>query len=174
MRPDQVLSEHIVPLPPTDTPVITRNRQLRDKVSRRSSLGLRGGRGSSSFDKGEPSYPHSSISHTHFYKHLPPERPEPQKTAWFISWCGKRALEERTDATHRKGRERAAKPDMPEVDKLLGDVMDDFCFKLAQGRVDTNVFAPQGDSGSAMPIKPHPRNVENRKVQERESAAIKK
>ncbi|GMK54108.1 hypothetical protein CspeluHIS016_0106940 [Cutaneotrichosporon spelunceum] len=174
MRPDQVLNEHVVPLPPTDTPVIVRNRHLRDKVSRRSSMGFRGARGSSSFDKGEPSYPHSTIPHTQFYKHLPPERPEPQKTSWLISWCGKRALEERTDSTHRKGRERAAKPDMSEIDRLLGDIMDDFSFKLAQGRVDTNVFAPPGESASSMPIKPHPRNVENRKAQERENAMIKK
>ncbi|CAK9783906.1 unnamed protein product [Cutaneotrichosporon oleaginosum] len=174
MRPDQVLNDHIVPLPPTDTPVIVRNRNLREKVSRRSSLGMRGGRGSSSFDKGEPSYPHSSIPHTHFYKHLPPERPEPQKSAWLISWCGKRALEERTDTSHRKGRERAAQPDMAQVDKLLSDIMGDFSFRLAQGRVDTNVFAPPGETASSMPIKPHPRNVENRKAQEKENAMIKK
>ncbi|BEJ04958.1 hypothetical protein CcaverHIS641_0207750 [Cutaneotrichosporon cavernicola] len=174
MRPDQVLNDHVVPLPPTDTPVIMRNRHLRDTVSRRSSMGFRGGRSSSSFDKGEPSYPHSTISHTQFYRHLPPERPEPQKTAWLISWCGKRALEERIDATHRKGRERAAKPDMFEIDKLLGDIMDGFSFQLAQGRVDTNVFAPPGESGSSMPIKPHPRNVQNRKAQERENTMIKK
>lgn len=135
---------------------------------------MRGGRGSSSFDKGEPSYPHGSISHTQFYKHFPPERPEPQKAAWLISWCGKRALEERTDTGTSKGRERARKPEMAEIDQLLGNVMDDFCFKLAQGKVDTNVFAPPGDSRSAMPILPHPKNVENRKAQEKENAVIKK
>lgn len=52
--------------------------------------------------------------------------------------------------------------------------MDDFCFKLAQGKVDTNVFAPPGEEISAMPIKPHPKNVENRKAQAKENAVIKR
>lgn len=63
---------------------------------------------------------------------------------------------------------------MAEIDRLLGSVLDDLSFKLAQGKVDTNVFAPPGEAFSAMPIRPHPRNVENRKVQERENAVIKK
>jgi kinetochore protein Mis13/DSN1 len=63
---------------------------------------------------------------------------------------------------------------MPEIDRLLGDIMNDFSFKLAQGRVDTNVFAPPGESTSFMPIKPHPRNVENRQAHDKETAVIKK
>lgn len=42
-----------VPLPESETPMIRKNRQLRDDQSRRSSLGMRGQRASSSLGRGE-------------------------------------------------------------------------------------------------------------------------
>lgn len=178
------IMEGTIPLPIADTPVINKNRELRRDGERRSSIGLRGQRASSSFERGEPSYPHSSVSPSQFYKHIPPDLPEPVKARWLIAWCARRTMDEHTSKS--KARQRAAPPD--EVDKLLGDVVDDFVASVAKGNLDTNIFptdvsrlvAPelqltsQGASTSAMPVRPHPRNVDNRATLEKEQAIIRR
>ncbi|KAL1405778.1 hypothetical protein Q8F55_007451 [Vanrija albida] len=170
-RSTRALGDMVVPLPIADTPIISRNRDMRNEMDRRSSLTMRGKRASSSFGRGEPSYPHSSVPSEQFYRHIDTGIPEPIKARWLISWCAKRAMDEHM--AEGKGKRRAA--DADEVDKLLGDVMDDFVSNLAKGNVDTNVFGdPTAASASALNIRPHPRNVENRKTQEKENAVIKR
>lgn len=73
-----------------------------------------------------------------------------------------------------KGKQRAA--DADEIDKLVGDVFDEFVSNVAKGNVDTNVFGDSSTAASAstLNIRPHPRNVENRKTQEKENAVIKR
>lgn len=142
---------------------------------------MRGQRGSSSFGRGEPSYPHSGIPSSQFYKHIPLDQPEPIKARWLISWCAKRAMDEHLG--NSKGKQRAKEPD--EVDKLLSDIIDDFVGAIAKGSVDTNVFgAPvgnlpcitdcQGATTSTISVRPHPKNVENRATLAKEEAIIKR
>jgi len=45
--------DHVVPIPESETPMIRKNKELREAQQRRSSLGLRGQRASTSLGKGE-------------------------------------------------------------------------------------------------------------------------
>lgn len=53
MLPSDLSGDMEVPLPESETPMIRKNRQLREDQSRRSSLTRRGQRASSSLGKGE-------------------------------------------------------------------------------------------------------------------------
>ena len=46
-------SDSVVPLPESETPMIRKNKELREAQSRRSSLGMRGQRASSSLGRGD-------------------------------------------------------------------------------------------------------------------------
>lgn len=140
------IMDSVVPLPISDTPVIDKNRDMRrGEGERRDSLGMRGQRASSSFGRGEPSYPHSSVPSNQFYKHIPPDLPEPVKARWLIAWCAKRAMDERT------GKAKGEKPpvETDDVERLLGDVVGGFVASVARGDVDTSdVFGKQVSRGS--------------------------
>lgn len=53
MLPADLSGDMEIPLPESETPMIRKNRQLREDQSRRSSLTRRGQRASSSLGKGE-------------------------------------------------------------------------------------------------------------------------
>jgi kinetochore protein Mis13/DSN1 len=84
-----------IALPFTDTPVITRNKELRRKGTggRRSSLGMRGRRASSLIDNGHNAIPHQQVETSQFYKHIEAEGlSEPRRMKQLLTWCGERAL----------------------------------------------------------------------------------
>lgn len=83
-----------ISLPFSDTPIITRNKALRQTTSkRRSSLGLRGRRASSLIDNGHSATPHSAVPPEEFYKHIESEGlSEPRRMKQLLTWCGERAL----------------------------------------------------------------------------------
>ncbi|CAN9237761.1 unnamed protein product [Alternaria alternata] len=84
-------------LPFADTPVITRNKEMRKggnkDRSRRSSTGLRGRRASSLIDSGQSNaLPHSEVEVRDFYKYIEQSLPEPRRMKQLLTWCGSRAL----------------------------------------------------------------------------------
>jgi len=105
-------------LPFADTPVITRNKEMRKGSKdghRRSSTGLRGRRASSLIDTGMsngacgttrsnvvrnwltsfPALPHSEVQVRDFYKYIEQSLPEPRRMKQLLIWCGSRALPEK-------------------------------------------------------------------------------
>ncbi|KAB8346031.1 hypothetical protein FH972_023083 [Carpinus fangiana] len=87
-----------IALPFADTPIINRNRELRDisnSSRRRSSSGMRGRRASSLMDSGTSSaMPHGEVKTEEFYKHINQDLPEPTRMRQLLTWCGTRALSE--------------------------------------------------------------------------------
>ncbi|KAF1846901.1 kinetochore protein Mis13 [Cucurbitaria berberidis CBS 394.84] len=83
-------------LPFADTPVITRNKEMRKGSKdghRRSSTGLRGRRASSLIDSGmSNALPHTEIEARDFYKYIEQSLPEPRRMKQLLTWCGTRAL----------------------------------------------------------------------------------
>lgn len=84
-----------IALPFSDTPVLNRNKALRQTTARRSSLGLRGRRASSLIDSGHTATPHAAVPTDEFYKHIESSLPEPRRMRQLLTWCGERALGER-------------------------------------------------------------------------------
>ena len=103
-------------LPFADTPVITRNKEMRKGSKdghRRSSTGLRGRRASSLIDSGQSNgvqrehsigdrtltlsvaLPHSEVEVRDFYKYIEQTLPEPRRMKQLLTWCGTRALPEK-------------------------------------------------------------------------------
>jgi kinetochore protein Mis13/DSN1 len=112
-------------LPFADTPVITRNKEMRKGNKdghRRSSTGLRGRRASSLIDSGQSNgeyrrcescknlgsihavvafvnsfiaLPHSEVEVRDFYKYIEQSLPEPRRMKQLLTWCGTRALPEK-------------------------------------------------------------------------------
>jgi len=108
-------------LPFADTPVITRNKEMRkgskEGGHRRSSTGLRGRRASSLIDSGMSNgecglwllrsaehcekrgstdevaaLPHSEVEVRNFFKYIEQSLPEPRRMKQLLTWCGSRAL----------------------------------------------------------------------------------
>lgn len=111
-----------ITLPFADTPVIRRNKAMREgkggKSERRSSLGSRGRRASSLIetgnshgerlrpcggefsisDQGTPALPHNEVEIADFYKHIESEGLiEPRRMRQLLTWCATRAMAERAD-----------------------------------------------------------------------------
>lgn len=91
-----------ISLPFADTPVIRRNKAMREgkigKGERRSSLGLRGRRASSLIETGSSNaLPHQEVEIPDFYKHIESEGlPEPRRMRQLLTWCATRALGEKS------------------------------------------------------------------------------
>lgn len=111
-----------IALPFADTPVISRNKEMRKNSaqgSRRSSSSMRGRRASSLIDSGTSNgehsedvlsegvedinmvsaMPHSEVPTAEFYKHISQDLPEPRRMQQLLSWCATRALPERPSGT---------------------------------------------------------------------------
>ncbi|KAL7422363.1 hypothetical protein Q5752_003009 [Cryptotrichosporon argae] len=158
-----------------DTPVINKNKEMRRDAARRSSLGMRGQRASGSFGRGEPSHPHSSVSTASFYKHIPNDTPDPVKARYLIAWVAKRALDAQTaSSTSQAAASSSSGTRTAEGANLFGQIVDDFIGGLAKGRVDTNTFPQPGMPPPAMPLKPHVKNVLNKKEEKVMDQAIKR
>jgi len=94
-----------IALPFADTPVIKRNKAMREgkagKGERRSSLGFRGRRASSLIENGNSNaLPHKEVEIPDFYKHIESEGlPEPRRMKQLLTWCATRALDEKPIGT---------------------------------------------------------------------------
>ena len=113
-----------IALPFADTPVIRKNKAMREgkggKGDRRSSLGLRGRRASSLIDSGNSNgeytdcwygelgqalteilaLPHSEVEVGDFYKHIESEGlTEPRRMRQLLTWCATRAMGEQAEGS---------------------------------------------------------------------------
>jgi kinetochore protein Mis13/DSN1 len=113
-----------IALPFADTPVIRRNKEMREeragKGQRRSSLGMRGRRASSLIESGasnggeilpqttaspenergadafRTALPHKEVATSEFYKHIASEGlSEPRRMKQLLTWCATRALSDK-------------------------------------------------------------------------------
>lgn len=93
-----------ISLPFADTPVIRRNKAMREgrgsKGDRRSSLGMRGRRASSLIETGNSNaLPHKEVEITEFYKHIESDMMEPRRMKQLLTWCATRAMHPKSKGT---------------------------------------------------------------------------
>ncbi|KAG0638844.1 Mis12-Mtw1 protein family-domain-containing protein [Tuber brumale] len=157
-----------VVLPISDTPIIRRNQQLRQKGqgNRRSSVGMRGRRASSLMDNGVVAEPHAEVETEEFYKHIADELLEPQRMKQLLSWCGKRALSHQTSPT-------AAREDGNA--RAVARIIEEEVLKDLLSNAELSSWFNRDDS-QAPPVvkKPNPRNLDNLAKVEECEANLKK
>ncbi|EIW68470.1 hypothetical protein TREMEDRAFT_63637 [Tremella mesenterica DSM 1558] len=163
-------SEALVPVPDSETPMIKKNREIREAQARRSSMGMRGQRASSSLGRGDISIPHHSVESSNLYKHISTTLPEPIRARHLLVYCSKRATD---DELEKKGKGKQRDMGTEEGDKLVREIMEEFMMTLGKGGIDTNVFAGAGGSTS-VPLRPHPRNNSNKEVEAKMNSVIKR
>jgi kinetochore protein Mis13/DSN1 len=167
MGEEDMSGEAVVPVPERETPMIRKNKQLRE-AQRRSSLGMRGQRASSSLGRGEisesstdlpgfmlfawtvlidPGIPHPTVESATFWKHIIPTLPEPIRARHLLVYCAKRALDESVpsmsgpDKGKSKGKDKARGGARTEEEhNLVKEIMEEFIAHLGKGLVDTNIF----------------------------------
>ncbi|OQV04705.1 hypothetical protein CLAIMM_09554 [Cladophialophora immunda] len=149
-----------IALPFADTPVIKRNKAMREgkagKGERRSSLGMRGRRASSLIESGNSSaLPHPELNVSDYYKHIESEGlPEPRRMKQLLIWCAERALDEKPMGTGfgEASARQAARVIEEELLKELAnrsDLSDWF------GREEVPV------QKEPLPERPNPKNTQN-------------
>ncbi|EXJ64884.1 hypothetical protein A1O7_01223 [Cladophialophora yegresii CBS 114405] len=149
-----------IALPLADTPVIKRNKAMREgksaKGERRSSLGNRGRRASSLIESGTSNaLPHSEVDVADYYKHIESEGlPEPRRMRQLLTWCAERALDEKpigTEFEHSSARQ-AARVIEEELLKELSSKSE-----LSDWFAREDVPVPK----QPLPERPNPKNVQN-------------
>ncbi|ODV96629.1 hypothetical protein PACTADRAFT_48460 [Pachysolen tannophilus NRRL Y-2460] len=123
-------------LPISDSPVIKKNKALREKSNRgRSSLSNRGKR-VSSIGNGFVAVPHNDVSAEEFYKHFDQSLPEPYKMRQLLIWCSKRLLnQENANLKQRKSQASAEEVTMFNIAKVIKE---ELIRDLVDGRMNTS------------------------------------
>ncbi|CAE6500692.1 unnamed protein product [Rhizoctonia solani] len=125
------------PVPISDTPVIVRNREIRQasQSRRRSSLSSRAA-------------PHASVPNDTFYRHVDPDLPDSLRLRQVLCWTATRASDK--------------PPSKPSaiVQDYLKSIQSQATKRLASGQIDTSI-TPSRTSHSNKPLPPHPKNVTN-------------
>ncbi|KIW42561.1 uncharacterized protein PV06_06100 [Exophiala oligosperma] len=149
-----------ISLPFADTPVIKRNKAMREgksgKGERRSSLGLRGRRASSLIESGNSNaLPHKEVEIPDFYKHIESEGlPEPRRMRQLLTWCATRALDEKPMGTDfEDSSARSAARVIQE--ELLKDLSNESKLSDWFTREDEPV------QRKPLPQRPNPKNIQN-------------
>ncbi|QRV89343.1 Mis12-Mtw1 family protein [Ceratobasidium sp. AG-Ba] len=131
--------DSIEPVPISDTPVIVRNREIRQasQSRRRSSLSSR-------------ATPHSSVPPDTFFRHVDPDLPDALRLRQVLCWTSSRASD-------------TPDPDLPPLPPHLSDILKSIqnaaTKKLASGSINTAISPPQPRHDK--PLAPNPRNVIN-------------
>ncbi|KIX96038.1 uncharacterized protein Z520_08293 [Fonsecaea multimorphosa CBS 102226] len=149
-----------IALPFADTPVIKRNKAMREgkagKGERRSSLGMRGRRASSLIESGNSSaLPHPELDVSDYYKHIESEGlPEPRRMKQLLIWCAERALDEKPLGTGfgEASARQAARVIEEELLKELANRSD-----LSDWFGREEVPVPK----EPLPERPNPKNTQN-------------
>ncbi|KAL9059906.1 MAG: hypothetical protein Q9162_000976 [Coniocarpon cinnabarinum] len=147
-----------IALPFADTPVIQRNREMRQisaENRRRSSSTMRGRRASSLIDSGtsNAAVPHHNVAVGEFYKHISNDIPEPRRMKQLLTWCGSRALIE-----------RPGEPSKGDVNARLAakTIQDEMLTDFTNKSESSDWFSREEEvRAAALVKKPHPRNVQN-------------
>ncbi|QKX57000.1 uncharacterized protein TRUGW13939_04108 [Talaromyces rugulosus] len=167
-----------IALPVADTPVIRRNKEMRQeragKGQRRSSLGMRGRRASSLIDSGtsngaaafaslgviqpanisHAAIPHKEVSTAEFYKHIASEGlPEPRRMKQLLTWCATRAMDE------KQSRSSSVDEDARREARFIKEkLIEDFANKSALSDWFSREDAP---TPTVVVKKPNPKNIQN-------------
>ncbi|KZT23294.1 hypothetical protein NEOLEDRAFT_1136608 [Neolentinus lepideus HHB14362 ss-1] len=146
---------------------------------RKSSLSMRGKRVSTAYDtSGVITQPHPSVSDSSLYKHIDTDLPEAQRARQLLIWCSSRAMNRNASSSkpsssssskHKSGDPGKdppvnLKPLSSDASKLLRAVQEDAIRMLAERKIDTNVYNPNGMSSdtSMKKMKPNEQNIKNR------------
>ncbi|KAG8698926.1 hypothetical protein FRC08_005624 [Ceratobasidium sp. 394] len=154
----RVALDSIEPVPISDTPVIVRNREIRQasQSRRRSSLSSRGKRASQSLSSGLLATPHPSVPPDTFFRHVDPELPDALRLRQVLCWTTSRASDQPQSDGSRT-------PDIPPLSPALADMLKSIqaasAKKIASGQVNTAIGPPQPREGR--PLAPNPRNTIN-------------
>ncbi|KAF1933322.1 uncharacterized protein M421DRAFT_97499 [Didymella exigua CBS 183.55] len=143
-------------LPFADTPVITRNKEMRKGNKdghRRSSTGLRGRRASSLIDSGmSNALPHSAIEVADYYKYIEQSLPEPRRMKQLLTWCGSQALPEKPSGDVKNANAIMA------ARAIQQELIDDFA-----NRPELSDWFSREETAAPPKIKkPNPTNEKNR------------
>ncbi|KAH3913077.1 hypothetical protein HBI56_088070 [Parastagonospora nodorum] len=142
-------------LPFADTPVITRNKEMRKgskEGHRRSSTGLRGRRASSLIDSGmSNALPHSEVEVRDFYKYIEQSLPEPRRMKQLLTWCGSRALPEKPSGNVKNANAIMA------ARAIQQELIDDFASKPEL----SDWFSREETAPPPVVKKPNPQNEKN-------------
>ncbi|KAF2681654.1 hypothetical protein K458DRAFT_343230 [Lentithecium fluviatile CBS 122367] len=141
-------------LPFADTPVITRNKEMRKKDGhRRSSTGLRGRRASSLIDSGmSNALPHSEVEVRSFFKYIEQSLPEPRRMKQLLTWCGSRALPDKPSGDVKNANAIMA------ARAIQQELIDDFASKPEL----SDWFSREDTAPPPTVKKPNPQNEKNK------------
>ncbi|KAH7371257.1 Mis12-Mtw1 protein family-domain-containing protein [Pyrenochaeta sp. MPI-SDFR-AT-0127] len=143
-------------LPFADTPVITRNKEMRKGNKdghRRSSTGLRGRRASSLIDSGmSNALPHSEVEVRDFYKYIEQSLPEPRRMKQLLTWSGSRALPEKPSGDVKNANAIMA------ARAIQQELIDDFASRPEL----SDWFSREETAPRAVIRKPNPQNEKNK------------
>ncbi|KAG9091280.1 hypothetical protein FRC06_000639 [Ceratobasidium sp. 370] len=173
----RVALDSIEPVPISDTPVIVRNREIRQasQSRRRSSLSSRA---QIFYPRLKPiapilsftSYtlspllilyllaatPHPSVPPDTFFRHVDPELPDALRLRQVLCWTTSRASDQPQSGVSRTS-------DIPPLSPHLADMLKSIqaasSKKIASGQVNTSIGPPQPREGK--PLAPNPRNAIN-------------
>ncbi|RHZ69009.1 hypothetical protein Glove_291g33 [Diversispora epigaea] len=156
------LQESIIHIPLKETPMIQKNKDIRQK-RRRSSFEKRGKR-ASSIGNGFAANPHPDVKSNEFFRHIQPDLPGPKKLRQLLTWCGKRAMND------PKTKDVNALKIAKIIEQgILNDLMD--C------KINTSWYHRKDDHDSAEKArqqkKAHPLNIENQRRLEEYEAKIR-
>ncbi|KAG8905542.1 hypothetical protein FRB99_008741 [Tulasnella sp. 403] len=155
-------STSTVPLPLDNTPMIERNRAMRQKQTgrRKSNINQRSARVSESLDAGILASPHPSVEPPEFYTHISADLPEALRIRQLLVWCSNRAVSVLASSSDSN---------LPHLSSsqqgLLNEIQEDFMKMLCLGKVDTSLLSddePAEGARHRRRLREHPRNVINR------------
>ncbi|KAG0322472.1 hypothetical protein BGZ99_003340 [Dissophora globulifera] len=149
--------ETIVTIPMRETPMIKRNKDIRN-ASRRSSFNLRGKR-ASSIGNGFAALPHPSIDSKSFFRHIAAEDPPPVRMKQLMAWCARKTIDS----------QKSTSQNALKIAKLIEE---ETLALLLAGKFSVSWYSRPTDTEPirVVPKKPHQQNVENnRKLKECEA-----
>lgn len=153
------------PLQIQESPVNYRNKQLRTKSNRRSSLGNRGKR-TSSIGNGFEVTPHDDVLHQNFYKHLDQDSPEPHRMRQLLVWCFKRQLDH-DKANYEKQKTKRQSNDDLIASNIAKVIKEELVRDLVDGKLNTSWWNRTDDSDNEEKWK------ESKKSKKQEKMAVK-
>ncbi|KAG8730928.1 hypothetical protein FRC12_019996, partial [Ceratobasidium sp. 428] len=141
----RVALDSIEPVPISDTPVIVRNREIRQasQSRRRSSLSSRGKRASQSLSSGL----------------LDPDLPDALRLRQVLCWTTSRASDQPQPDSSRKSSSSDLPPLSPALTDVLKSIQSASAKRIASGQINTAIGPPQPREGK--PLAPNPRNTIN-------------
>ncbi|KAH3686870.1 hypothetical protein WICPIJ_002154 [Wickerhamomyces pijperi] len=160
-----------VPLAVDDSPIIRRNKEMRETTqNRRSSLGRRGKR-ASSIGNGFSATPHDAIPTEELYKHIDQDLPEPQKMRQLLTWCSSRVLEA-DSRKHIKQKNLVPQSDITTLN-IAKMIKEEIVKDLKDGKINTSWWTQHAEGANEvgqeerdqeqvdLPKKPNERNILN-------------